>query len=85
MSVCPPISLAMALCCRRCYPCSGVLIYSCVVLIRRYPHDYNWAAVNKNGPQCEIFKIGLLAQSSSLGLVDEAQSENIGEKQEYMT
>ena len=31
-----------------------------------------------------IFKIGFLAQNSSLGLVDDAQPENIGEKQEYM-
>ena len=30
-----------------------------------------------------IFKI-FLAQNSSLGLVDDAQSENIGETQEYM-
>ena len=32
----------------------------------------------------KIFKIGFLAQNSSLGLVDDAQSENIGEKQEYI-
>ena len=31
-----------------------------------------------------IFKIAFLAQSSSLGLVDDDRSENIGEKQEYM-
>ena len=31
-----------------------------------------------------IFKIGFLAQSSSLGLVDDAQSKNIDEKREYM-
>ena len=31
-----------------------------------------------------IFKISFLAQNSSLGLVDDAQSENIGETQEYM-
>ena len=29
-------------------------------------------------------KIGSLAQNSSMGLVDDVQSENIGEKQEYM-
>ena len=32
----------------------------------------------------KIFKIVFLAQNSSLGLVDDAQSENIGEKWEYM-
>ena len=31
-----------------------------------------------------IFKIGFLALKSYLGIVDDAQSENIGEKQEYM-
>ena len=29
------------------------------------------------------FKTSFFAQNSSLGLVDDAQSENIGEKQEY--
>ena len=29
-------------------------------------------------------KLAFLAQNSSLGLVDDAQSEIIGEKQEYM-
>ena len=38
----------------------------------------------KNGPKGEIFKIAFLAQNSSFGLADDAQSENIGEKQEYM-
>ena len=32
----------------------------------------------------KIFKTGILAQDSSLGLVADAQSENIGEEQEYM-
>ena len=32
----------------------------------------------------KIFKTGILAQNSSLALVADAQSENIGEKQEYM-
>ena len=31
----------------------------------------------------KIFKIDFLAQNSSLGLVDDAQSENTGEKREY--
>ena len=38
----------------------------------------------KMGLRVKIFKIGFLAQKSSLGLVEDAQSENIGEKQEYM-
>ena len=33
----------------------------------------------------EVFKIALvLAENSSLGFVDDTQSESIGEKQEYM-
>ena len=32
----------------------------------------------------KVFKTGILAQNSSLGLVADVQSENIGEKQEYM-
>ena len=31
-----------------------------------------------------IFKIDFMAQNSSLSLVADAESENIGEKQEYM-
>ena len=42
------------------------------------------AAVSKNGPQGENFQNYFLAHNSSLGLADDAQSENIGEKQEYM-
>ena len=38
----------------------------------------------KTNLRVNIFKIGLLAQNSSLGLVDYVQSENIGEKWEYM-
>ena len=38
----------------------------------------------KTDRRVKISKIGFLAQNSSLGLVDDAQSENIGEKWEYM-
>ena len=43
-----------------------------------------WAAVSENGPECETFKIDFLVHNSSLGLVDDTQSENIGERLEYM-
>ena len=38
----------------------------------------------KTDLRVKIFKIGFFAQNSSLGLVDDTQSENIGEKWEYM-
>ena len=38
----------------------------------------------KTDLRVKIFRIGFLAQNSSLGLVDNAQSENISGKQEYM-
>ena len=38
----------------------------------------------KTDLRVKIFKIGLLAQNSSLALVDSVQSENIGEKWEFM-
>ena len=38
----------------------------------------------KTDLRVKIFKIAFLAQNSSLGLADDAQSENIDEKQEYM-
>ena len=43
-----------------------------------------WAAVSENGPWGEHFQNRSLAQNSSLGLVADTQSEDIGEKQEFM-
>ena len=55
------------------------------------PFRCPWYLEDNIGPQTaktdlwvKIFKIGFLVQNSSLGLVDDTQSENIGEKQEYM-